>query len=108
MTPTHVDPKELAFIEQALAAADRAQRWNKVRIGVATAVLVLGLAWFASLPSGPELRVAVMIILVIGPVIGFTTAKLRYLIQNNTRLVLQALVALRPQSEAASARPEDR
>ena len=50
----------------------------------------------------------VMIILVIGPLIGFTTAKLRYLIQNNTRLVLQALVALRPQSDSVSPRPEDR
>ena len=108
MTPTHVDPKELTFIEQALAAADRAQRWNKVRIGVTSAALVLVLAWFVSLPSGPELRVAVMIILVIGPLIGFTTAKLRYLIQNNTRLVLQALVALRPQSDSVSPRPEDR
>jgi hypothetical protein len=56
MKPNNVDPKEQAFVEQALAAADRAQRWNKVRIGVATALLVLGLAWFASLPSGVASR----------------------------------------------------
>ena len=105
MKLNNVDPKEQAFVEQALAAADRAQRWNKVRIGVATALLVLGLAWFASLPSGPELRVAVMIILVIGPLIGFTTAKLRYLIQNNTRTILQAVAALRPQSDSVTPRP---
>jgi hypothetical protein len=107
MTPTNLDPKEQAFIEQALAASERAQRVDQVRVVVATAGAIAAAIWFAFRPSSPELRVEATIIVVIGAIIAAVTAKLRSLIQRNTRLVLQALAAGRPDSSSSSGRPAD-
>ena len=107
MTPIHLDPKEQAFIEQALAAAARAQRLDQVRVVVATAAAFSAAIWFAFRPPSPELHVEATIIIVIGSMIAAVTAKLRSLIQHNTRLVLQALAAARPESDSVSPRPAD-
>ena len=108
MKPINVDPKEQAFVEQALAAAERAKRWDKVRVVVGTAAAFSAAIWLASRPASPELGVEVTIVIVIGGMLVAVTAKLRWLIQDNTRTVLQALASLRPQSDSVSLRPGDR
>ena len=107
MKPTNLDPKEQAFIEQALAAAARAQRREQIRVVVASAAAVSAAIWFAFRPPSPELGVEATIVIVIGSMIAAATAKLRSLIQHNTRLVLQALAAPRPESDSVSPRPAD-
>ena len=107
MKPINLDPKEQAFIEQALAAAARAERWDRVRVVVASAAAGSAAIWFAFRPPSPELRVEATICVLLGSMLAAATAKLRSLIQHNTRLVLQALAAPRPQSDSVSPRPTD-
>jgi hypothetical protein len=95
MKPAH-DPKEQAFIEQALTAATRAQRRDQIREIVATGAAIAAAIWFAFRPPSPQLGVEATIIIVIGAMLAATTAKIRSLIQRNTSLVLQALAAQRP------------
>src|SRR5262252_10129687 len=96
------DPKEQAFVERALATAARAQRLDQIRVIVATAAAVSAAVWFAFRPPSPELRVEATVIIVIGAMIAAVTAKIRSLIQGNTRLVLQALAADRAESNSVS------
>ena len=107
MKPINLDPKEQAFIEQALAAAARAQRWDRVRVVLAGAAAVSAAIWFAFRPPSPELHVEATVLVVMGSMLAAATAKLRSLIQYNTRLVLQALAAPRPQSDSVSPRPAE-
>jgi hypothetical protein len=53
------------------------------------------------------LRVEATIIIVIGAMIAAVTAKLRSLIQNNTRIVLQVLAAGRQPDSVPRRRPQD-
>ena len=105
MNSSNPDPKEQAFIEQALAGAARAQLWDQIRVVVATAGAMAAAIWFAFRPPSPELKVEATIIVVLGFIIAAVTARLRSLIQHNTRLVLQALAASR--SDSASRRIKD-
>ena len=107
MKPISLDPKEQAFIERALAAAARAERWDRVRVVVAGAAAVSAAIWFAFRPPSPELRVEATICVMLGSMLAAATAKLRSLIQHNTRLVLQAVAAPRLQSDSVSPRPAD-
>jgi len=107
MKPINVDPKEQAFIEQALAAAARAQRWDRVRVVVAKAAAVSAVIWVAFRTPSPELGIELTICVVLGSMLAAVTATLRSLIQRNTRLVLQALAAARPQPDSVSPRPAD-
>jgi hypothetical protein len=102
MKPITVDPKEQAFIEQALAAAARAERWDRVRVVVAKAAAVSAAIWFAFRPPSRELGVEATICVVLGSMLVAVTATIRSLIQHNTSLVLQALAAPRPQSDSVS------
>jgi hypothetical protein len=99
MKPLNVDPNEQAFVEQALAAAARAQRRDQVRLIVASGAAVSAAIWFAFRPPSPQLGVEATIIIVIGAMITAATAKIRSLIQRNTTLVLQAIAAKRPQAD---------
>ena len=107
MKPINLDPQEQAFIEQALTAAARAQRWDQVRVVVAGAAAFGAAIWLAFRAPSPELGVECTIVIVIVSMIAAATAKLRSLIQHNTRLVLQALATVRPQSDSVSPRPAD-
>ena len=102
MTPINVDPKEQTFIEHALAAAARAQRWDRVRVVVAKVAAVSAVIWVAVRTPGPEVGIELTICVVLGSMLAAVTATLRSLIRHNTRLVLQALAAPRPQSELVS------
>ena len=107
MNPINLDPKEQAFIETALAAAARAQRGDQVRVVVAGAAAFSAAIWLAFRAPSPELGVECTIVIVVGSMIAAATAKLRSLIQHNTRLVLQALAVPRPPSDSVSAPPAD-
>ena len=107
MKPIHLDPKEQAFIEQALAAAARAERWDRVRVVVTSAAAFSAAIWFAFRPPSPQLGVEATICVVIGSMLAAATAKLRSLIQHNARLVLQALAVPRPESDSVSPQPAD-
>jgi hypothetical protein len=102
MKPIDLDPKEQAFIEHALAAAARAERWDRVRVAVTGAAAVSAAVWFAFRPSSPQLGIEATICVVLGAMLAAATAKLRSLIQHNTRLILQALAASRPPSDSVS------
>jgi len=99
MKPPNVDPNEHAFVEQALAAAARAQRLDQIRVIVATAAAVSAAVWFAFRPPSPELRVEATVLVVVGAMIAAATAKIRSLIQRNTSIVLQAIATLRPPAD---------
>jgi hypothetical protein len=104
MMKPDVDPKEQAFIEQALSAAARAERWDRVRVIVAKAAAIGAAIFFLGVrPPGPELGVEATICVVLGSVIVAAAATIRSLIQRNTRLILQAIAAPRPQSDSAPA-----
>jgi hypothetical protein len=96
MKPPNVDPNEQAFVEQALAAAARAQRLGQIRVIVTNALALSAAVWFAFRPPSPELRVEATVLIVIGAFIGAATAKICALIQRNTNLVLHAIAARRP------------
>jgi hypothetical protein len=102
MKPINLDPKEQAFIEQALAAAARAERWDRVRVVVAKVAAVCAAIWFAFRPPSPQLGVEATICVALGSMLLAVTATIRSLIQHNTSLVLQALAAPRPQSDSVS------
>ena len=108
MTATNLDPKEQAFIEQALAASARTQRRDQIRVVGTSAAAIAAAIWFATRPASPALGVEATILIVVGAMLAAVTAKLRSLIQRNTRLVLQALATFRPQSDSASAAPRTR
>jgi hypothetical protein len=95
MNPTSLDPNEEAFVQRALAAATRAQWWDRARM-VFNLVAAFGAAiWLASRPRSPELGVECTILIMVGTMLGVVTAKLRSLVNRNTSIVLQAIAALR-------------
>jgi hypothetical protein len=99
MKPTSIDPNEEAFVQHALAAATRAQRWDRARIVVTLCAAFTAVFWLASRPSSSELGIECTILIVVGTMLGVVTAKLRSLINRNTRVVLEAIAALRSPSE---------
>ncbi|MFN7922576.1 MAG: hypothetical protein U0Q16_20905 [Bryobacteraceae bacterium] len=100
MKPSTIDPGEQAFIQGALAAAARAQRWANARVIVATVVAGAAVIWFASKPASPELGLECTILIMVAAMLGLVTAKLRSLIQRNTTLVLQAIAELQSRGES--------
>src|SRR5436309_11292255 len=99
MKPPTVDPDEEAFVQRALAAATRAQQWDRARVIVTLAAAITAATWLASRPSSSELGIECTILIMVGTMLAVATAKLRCLIDRNTRVVLQAIAALRPPSE---------
>jgi hypothetical protein len=99
MKPSDVDRKEQAFVEQALAAAGRAQRLDQARVIVTTVAAMSAALWFAFRPSSPQLGMEATILVVVGAMLAAVAAKLRALIQRNTRLILQAIAAQRRQTD---------
>jgi hypothetical protein len=99
MKPNDVDPKEQAFVEQALAAAARAQRLDQARVIGTTVAAFAAAIWFASRPPSPQLSVEATILIVTGAMLAAVTAKIRSLIQRNTSLILQAMAARREKAD---------
>ncbi len=82
-------------MQRALAAATRAQRWDRARIVFNLVAAFSAVIWLASRPSSPELGVECTILIVGGTMLGVVTAKFRSLINRNTSVVLQAMTALK-------------
>ena len=99
MKPLNDDPNEQAFVEQALSAAARAQRWDQVRVTVTTVAAFAAAGWFAFRPPSPELRIEATILVVSGAMLAAVTAKIRSQIQRNTNLILQVIAQVAPQPE---------
>jgi len=95
MTPRDVDPKEQAFVEQALAGMARAHRWYQARVIITPAAAIGAAVWLAFLPPSRELGVEATILIVMGAMLAAVSAKIQSLIQHNTKLVLQAIAAQR-------------
>ena len=74
----------------------------RVRFVVAKSAAVSAVIWVAVRTPGPEVGIELTICVVLGSMLAAVTATLRSLIRHNTRLVLQALAAPRPQSELVS------
>jgi hypothetical protein len=91
MKPVNVDPNEQTFVEHALAAATRAQRWDQIRVTGTTVLAFLAVGWFAFRPPSPELRIEATILVVSGAMLAAATAKIRSQIQRNTNLILQVI-----------------
>lgn len=101
MKPT-TDPQEQAFVERALAAAARAQHWERARVIVTLLAAVSAAIWLASRPASPELGVECTVVILVGTMLGVVAAKLRSLITRNTLIVLQAIAAQSARSDSAS------
>lgn len=99
MKQTTVDPNEEAFVQRALAAATRAQRWDRTRVIATTVAAVIAAVWLASRPSSSELGIECTILIVVGTMLAVVTAKIRSLVNQNTRTVLQAIAALKRPSQ---------
>ncbi len=96
-----IDPQEQAFVERALAAATRAQRWERVRVAVTLGAAISAAIWLASRPTSPELGIECTIVILVGTMLAVAAAKLRSLITRNTLIILQAIAAQRARPEPA-------
>jgi len=92
---------ELAFVQQALAAADRSERTSRIIVGVLAILAVVVFIWMHLHMFPPEtlagllhsvLRVDLFFLVLLFAL----TMYLRQVINNNTRTILRALANTRP------------
>jgi hypothetical protein len=106
MSPEHQQPNsedtnaELAFVQQALADADRSERTSRIIIGVLAILVVVAFVWMHRYMFPPEnlagllhsvLRVDLFFLLLIFAI----TMYLRQVMNKNTRTILRALANTR-------------
>ena len=106
MSPEHQQPNpentnaEIAFVQQALAAADRSERTSRIVVGVLAILAVVVFVWMHLHMFPPEtlggllhslLRVDLFFLVVIFAL----TMYLRHAINENTRIILRALANTR-------------
>jgi hypothetical protein len=85
--------EEEVFIRKALASVEKAERYGQVKQVVVT-VLALGAAfWLTERSPGRELRLEPVLIGA-GLIAAVCTAKIRTLINRNTKTVLEAIADL--------------
>jgi len=107
MSPEHPqsDPEninaELAFVQQALAAADRSERTSRIIVGVLIVLAVVAFIWMHLHLFPPEslggllhslLRVDLFVLIVMFAIAVY----LRQVMNRNTRTILRALANTRP------------
>ena len=107
MSPEHPqsDPEninaELAFVQQALAAADRSERTSRIIVGVLIVLAVVAFIWMHLHLFPPEslggllhslLRVDLFFLIVMFAIAVY----LRQVMNKNTRTILRALANTRP------------
>ena len=92
---------ELAFVREALAAADRSERFSRIIVGVLAILAVVVFIWMHMHMFPPEnlgellhslLRVDLFFLVLIFAI----TMYLRQVMNNNTRTILRALANTRP------------
>ena len=106
MSPEHPQPNseninaELAFVQQALAAADRSERTSRIIVGVLTILAVAAFIWMHHHMFPPEtlagllhslLRVDLFFLIVMFAIAVY----LRQVMNKNTRTILRALANTR-------------
>jgi len=106
MSPEHQQPNsenanaELAFVRQALAAADRSERTSRIVVGVLTVLALVAFIWMHQHMFPPEnlgellhslLRVDLFFLVVLFAI----TMYLRQVMNKNTRTILRALANTR-------------
>ena len=91
---------ELAFVQQALAAADRSQRISRIVVGVLAILAIIAFGWMHMHLFPPDslggllhslLRVDLFFLLVIFAIAMY----LRQVMTRNTRTILRALANIR-------------
>ena len=107
MSPEHQQPNsedtnaELAFVQQALADADRSERTSRIIMGVLAILVGVAFVWMHRYMFPPEnlagllhsvLRVDLFFLLLIFAI----TMYLRQVMNKNTRTILRALANTRP------------
>jgi hypothetical protein len=107
MSPDHQQPNsgnvnaELAFVQQALAAADRSERFSRIIIGILALLAVVVFVWMHQHMFPPEslggllhalLRVDVFFLVLVFAI----TMYIRQVVNRNTRTILRALANTRP------------
>jgi len=92
---------ELAFVQQALAAADRSERFSRIIVGVLAVVAVVAFIWMHLHLFPPDtlggllhslLRVDLFFLVLLFAI----TTYLRQVMNKNTRIILRALANTRP------------
>jgi uncharacterized membrane protein len=107
MSPENQQPNsekinaELAFVQQALAAADKSERTSRIIVGVLAVLAVVVFIWMHLHMFPPEtlagllhsvLRVDLFFLVILFAL----TMYIRQVINNNTRTILRALANTRP------------
>jgi len=82
---------EKRFIQTALAAVEKAERFQRYKQIVVTVIALTAAFWWASRPSSPELGLECIILMGVGLMLAVCTAKILSLINKNTRAILQAI-----------------
>jgi len=106
MSPEHQQPDsentnaEVAFVQQALAAADRSERFSRITVGVLAILAVVAFIWMHLHMFPPEtlggllhslLRVDLFFLVLLFAI----TMYLRQVMNKNTRTILRALANTR-------------
>ena len=91
---------EIAFVQQALAAADRSERSSRIIVGVLAILAVVAFVWMHLHMFPPEdlgglLHSILRVDLFFGVVMFALTMYLRQAIHENTRIILRALANTR-------------
>jgi len=107
MSPEHHQPdsqntnSEIAFVQQALAAADRSERFSRIVVGVLVILAAAAFVWMHLHLFPPDslggllhslLRVDLFFLVVLFAI----TMYLRQVMNSNTRTILRALANIRP------------
>ncbi len=87
---------ELAFVQQALAAADRSERSSRILVGVLGILAVVAFIWMHLHMFPPEtlsglLHSILRVDLFFGVLMFALTVYLRQVMNRNTRIILRAL-----------------
>ena len=80
---------EQRFIRDALASADKAERFHKIKL-IAVTLLAFGGCYYAFDQPVAAQHTAITVVLVVGLMLALCTAKILTSINKNTRVVLQA------------------
>lgn len=82
--------EEEVFIRKALARVEKAERYSRAKQIVVTILAFVAIFWLTERSAGPELRLEPVLIGA-GLIAAVCTAKIKTLINQNTKVVLQAI-----------------
>lgn len=87
---------EQLFVQRAIAAVERAERYQNIKQTVVK-ILAFGAAfWLAFRPSSPEMNIECTIIIFVGLICAICTSKILSVINKNTKDILQAISDRQP------------